>query len=130
MSYALLSSLAEICSRSVTHRFAPGWPYDGNSERFANLPTSLNSSANFAWYNTHVPVTKSATKKLRQDRMATRRNDGLRRRYKRTVLAMRKHPTPARLIVAMSLVDRAAKRRIIHANKAGRINIALARLLP
>lgn len=76
-----------------------------------------------------MPVTRSATKKLRQDRVATRLNDELKRRYKRAVVAMRKNPTPARLNVATSFVDRAAKRRVIHANKASRIKSTLARLL-
>lgn len=80
-------------------------------------------------YNNSVPVTRSAIKKLRADRTRTRHNDEVRRRYKRAVLSMRKHPTPALLNAATSLVDRAAKRQIIHANKASRVKRALARLL-
>lgn len=76
-----------------------------------------------------MPVTKSAIKKLRADRTRTHHNDQVRRQYKRAVLSMRKHPTPALLSAATSLIDRAAKRRVIHANKASRAKRALARLL-
>lgn len=76
-----------------------------------------------------MPIIKSALKKLRQDRQATLRNDRTRRRYKKAILLMRKTPNAERLGVAMSRLDQAAKRHVVHRNKASRLKRNLARLL-
>ncbi|HSD99081.1 MAG TPA: 30S ribosomal protein S20 [Patescibacteria group bacterium] len=76
-----------------------------------------------------MPVIKSAKKKLRQDRKRTidraKTEEVVKEAVKKAVTA-----TSAKTVnAAVSLLDKAAKKHIIHANKAARIKSRLAHLL-
>ena len=72
-----------------------------------------------------MPNIKSAKKKLRQDRKRTIRNLRYKRMYKSALKNVRKAKNlkEARewLAKAYSWLDKAAKRHVIHANKAARL---------
>ena len=76
-----------------------------------------------------MPVTKSAAKALRRDRRRTIINKKIKRAYKETVRAVRKNPTAETLKKAYSQLDRAAKKKVIHKNKAARLKSRLSKLL-
>lgn len=75
-----------------------------------------------------MPVTSSAKKALRKDRRRTLINQKIRRQMKKAVKEARKKPTPKLLSQASRALDRAAKKRIIHPNKASRLKSRLAKL--
>lgn len=68
-----------------------------------------------------MPIIKSAKKKVRQDK--TRRIVNLKTidKYKGALSLARKKPTLANIKKAESLIDQAAKKKIIHKNKASRL---------
>ena len=68
-----------------------------------------------------MPVTKSAKKKLRKDRKRTIRNKILKERYKRLLKKALKDPKEENIRRAVSAIDKAAKRHVIHKNKAARL---------
>jgi len=76
-----------------------------------------------------MPVTKSAAKALRRDRRRTIINLRIKRAYKEAVRLMRKNPTVETLKKAYSQLDRAAKKKVIHKNKAARLKSRLSKLL-
>ncbi len=76
-----------------------------------------------------MPVTKSAKKKLAQDKKKTQRNKPVMTRARRAIIDFRKDPTPDRLKVVYRLIDRAAKKNIFKKNKASRLKSRLAKLL-
>lgn len=75
-----------------------------------------------------MPVTKSAKKALRRDRRRTVINKRIRRRLKEILKQARTNPTKKLLSQAASILDRAAKKRVIHPNKAARLKSRLAKL--
>lgn len=75
-----------------------------------------------------MPVTKSAKKALRKDRRRTVINTRIRRRLKEVLKKTRANPTKKLLSQAVSVLDRAAKKRVIHPNKAARLKSRLAKL--
>jgi small subunit ribosomal protein S20 len=75
-----------------------------------------------------MPVTKQARKKLRKDRKREIKNDSLRSSYKKAVKNTKKSATPKKLSEAAKVIDKAAKRGIIHRNKAARLKSRLAKL--
>lgn len=75
-----------------------------------------------------MPVIKSAIKKLRQDKKREKRNDDLREILKSTVRAAKKTKTGKSVSKAVSIVDKAAKNKIIHQNKASRIKASLSKI--
>lgn len=75
-----------------------------------------------------MPVTKSAKKALRRDQRRALVNERLRRRLKRVLKQARAKPTKKFLSQATSTLDRAAKKGVIHSNKAARLKSGLARL--
>lgn len=76
-----------------------------------------------------MPVIKSAKKKLHQDKKATIRNAKQEAALKDAIKEARKNPTAKTVSAATSLTDKAAKRFIIHKNKAARLKSALSKLL-
>ena len=68
-----------------------------------------------------MPLIKSAKKKVRQDKK--RRIVNLKNfdKYKTALSLARKKPTLANIKTAESLIDQAAKKKIIHKNKASRL---------
>ena|SRR5579883_105791 len=76
-----------------------------------------------------MPVIKSAKKKLRQDKKATLARAKTEATLKDAVKKAVVSPSVKTLSEAASLLDKAAKRHILHANKAARIKSRLAHLL-
>ena len=68
-----------------------------------------------------MPIIKSAKKKVKQDK--TKRIINLKTidKYKGALSLARKKPTLANIKAAESLIDQAAKKKIIHKNKASRL---------
>jgi small subunit ribosomal protein S20 len=74
-----------------------------------------------------MPILKSASKKLRADRRRTRENQQYRLAYKTAVKAARTKKSAPLLIKAFRMLDRAAKKNVIHKNKASRLKSRLSR---
>lgn len=75
-----------------------------------------------------MPVTVSAKKALRRDRTRAVVNRRLRNQLKKALKQARAKPTKKLLSQASSMLDRAAKKRIIHPNKATRLKSRLVKL--
>lgn len=76
-----------------------------------------------------MPVTVSAKKALRRDRRRTIINKQIKRKIKEVLKKARRKPTKKVLAQATSLLDRAAKKNVIHRNKAARLKSRLAKKL-
>lgn len=76
-----------------------------------------------------MPVIKSAKKKLRQDRRKTLQNKSLENLFKKMVKVAQKNPSEGNIKKAVKALDKAAKKNIIHKNKAARIKSTLSKLL-
>lgn len=76
-----------------------------------------------------MPITKSALKALRQQKRKTAANKPLRTRVKTTADTYKESPTLEKLSSAFSALDRAAKKNILHKNKAARLKSKLSKLL-
>lgn len=74
-----------------------------------------------------MPVTKQAKKKLRKDRKREKENLKLKNHYKKTVKRTEKNVTPKSLSQASKVIDKAAKKGLIHKNKAARLKSRLSR---
>lgn len=68
-----------------------------------------------------MPLIKSAIKKLRQDKKRTLRNRGLKKRYKELTKKALSETADKSVRAAVSAIDKAAKRHVIHKNKAARL---------
>ncbi len=75
-----------------------------------------------------MPVTESAKKALRRDRRRMMVNRRVRRQLKDALKEARKKPTPKTLFVTTSILDRAAKKHVIHKRKADRLKSRLTKL--
>lgn len=76
-----------------------------------------------------MPVIKSAKKKLRQDKKRTIRNAKQETMLKDAIKAAKKSPSLKTVQKATSLADKAAKKFIIHKNKAARLKSSLSKLI-
>jgi small subunit ribosomal protein S20 len=76
-----------------------------------------------------MPLTKSAIKALKQDRARAVVNRHLRRRMKTTIDRYTKEPKVETLNTVYQTLDRAAKKNIIHSNKAARLKSRLSQKL-
>ena len=76
-----------------------------------------------------MPVIKSAKKKLKQDRKKEKVNKLLKEGYRNALKIAQKTKTPEKIKKAVILVDKSAKKGIIHKNKAARIKSSLSKLL-
>jgi len=76
-----------------------------------------------------MPVLKHAQKKLRQDKKRTRVNKAYREKLALAVKTMRAKPTKKSLELAYRALDKAAKAKVVHPNKAARLKSRLSRLL-
>lgn len=74
-----------------------------------------------------MPVIKSAKKKLRKDKKITVENKRLKSILKDTLKQAEKKPTEANIKKAVKVVDKIAKKNIIHKNKASRIKSRLSK---
>lgn len=75
-----------------------------------------------------MPVTVSAKKALRRDQRKTIINRRIQSRLKEALKQARENPTKKHLSQAASIIDQAAKKRVIHPNKAARLKSRLAKL--
>jgi small subunit ribosomal protein S20 len=77
-----------------------------------------------------MPVTKTAKRALRGSAKKESVNKIIVSSLEASVRAARKSKTAEKILKAFSLADRAAKKKVIHKNKAARIKSQLAKLLP
>lgn len=75
-----------------------------------------------------MPIIKSAIKKLRQDKKRTKHNLFIEEQMKDSVKKAVSSKKGVDITKAISLVNKAAKRSIIHKNKASRITSRLSKL--
>lgn len=73
-----------------------------------------------------MPITKSAQKKLRQDHTRTDLNKRTIKFLKQAVRTARLDPSATHLQAAYQALDRAAKKSVIHKNKAARLKSRLS----
>lgn len=76
-----------------------------------------------------MPITSSAKKALRQEKRRTITNYKLRAKVRATLKTARTIQEPEALSQAFSALDTAAKRHIIHKNKAARLKSRLNKLV-
>lgn len=76
-----------------------------------------------------MPIIKSAKKKLRKDKKRTAQNKTIKDTLQDILKKARKSPSAKTVNQAVSLADKAAKRHILHKNKAARIKATLSKLL-
>ena len=76
-----------------------------------------------------MPVIKSAIKKLRQSKIKTERNRGVKREIKELTDEFRKKPSAKLFSQLGSSLDKAAKNNVIHPNKAARLKSRLSKAL-
>ncbi len=74
-----------------------------------------------------MPIIKSAKKKLRVDKRRTKVNRVYRNKLKEALKEVGEKKTKKSLQVAYRVIDRAAKKRVIHKNKAARIKSRLVK---
>lgn len=75
-----------------------------------------------------MPVIKSAKKKLRQDHRLEIENDGVRNLVKSALRNAKKNPSKKEIEKAVKVIDKAAKKNIIHKNKAARLKSNLSKI--
>ena len=76
-----------------------------------------------------MPIIRSAIKKLHQDADRARVNLLVKEQVRKTIRKVRKTPNKANLTAAFSTLDMAAKKHVIHKNKAARLKSRLSKLL-
>jgi len=75
-----------------------------------------------------MPITRSAKKKLRQDKKRERNNLSIKRKVKKTINAFKRNPSEDLLKKVYSLLDSAKKKKIFHINKTARLKSKLTKL--
>ncbi len=75
-----------------------------------------------------MPVTKSAEKKLRKDKKRELANKRFINLLKKSIRLAKEDPKNKNIQKAISLSDKAAKKNIIHKNKAARIKSSLVKV--
>ncbi|MBI2420670.1 MAG: 30S ribosomal protein S20 [Candidatus Levybacteria bacterium] len=76
-----------------------------------------------------MPVTKSAQKKLRQDKKRQITNKTLRETLKKSLKKTIKNPDLKKISEATRVIDKAVKKSLIHKNKAARLKSRLSKLV-
>jgi small subunit ribosomal protein S20 len=77
-----------------------------------------------------MPVTTTAKRALRGSKNKESINKVLMGKLEVAIRMARKSKTAEKIVKAVSLADRAAKRKVIHKNKAARIKSQLSKLMP
>ncbi len=77
-----------------------------------------------------MPVTKTAKRALRSSKRKEVVNQQIRANLEVAIRIAKKRKGAKNISTAISLTDRAAKRNVIHKNKAARIKSSLSKLLP
>jgi len=83
----------------------------------------------FMVYYHSMPIIARAAKKLRHDRKRTKITMVARENLRGVVKSFRKSPTKKSIDLVFKTLDKAAKRNIIHKNKAARLKSRLSHLL-
>lgn len=81
------------------------------------------------YLGSYMPITAQAAKKLRHDRKRTGQTMVVRESLRDLIKTMRKSPSAKTLTKVFQALDKAAKRNIIHANRAARLKSNLAKLV-
>ncbi|MBM3205587.1 30S ribosomal protein S20 [Candidatus Shapirobacteria bacterium] len=76
-----------------------------------------------------MPVIKSAKKALRRDQRRTVINKKIKQDIKAILKKTRQNPVAKNLAQAARILDRAAKKKVIHPQKANRLKSRLAKLV-
>ncbi|OGB73588.1 hypothetical protein A3K24_01945 [candidate division Kazan bacterium RIFCSPHIGHO2_01_FULL_44_14] len=76
-----------------------------------------------------MPIIKSAKKQVRSSAKKRRLNATRRRTMKEAVKQVRTTPSAEKLRVAFKALDKAAKRGIVHRNKAARLKSRLSKAI-
>ncbi len=76
-----------------------------------------------------MPVLKSSKKALKVSRRRKDENDTLRKNLRNAVKALRASPTTASLKKVYSLLDRSAKKHVMHKNRAARLKSGFSKLV-
>lgn len=76
-----------------------------------------------------MPILKSAIKKLKADKRRGKENLKVKQAYKKALKQAQTKKSIKTVSAAFSLLDRAAKKKVIHKNKASRLKSRLAHLL-
>jgi small subunit ribosomal protein S20 len=76
-----------------------------------------------------MPIIKSAKKKIRQDAKRQKMNNRMRSDYKDAYKLALDKKSKDTVIKAISIIDKTAKRKIIHKNKASRLKARLSKLI-
>jgi len=74
-----------------------------------------------------MPVTKSATKKLRKDKNREKQNFILTTKFKSALKKAKRSNSSKDIIEAFKYIDKASKKNLIHANKAARLKSGLSK---
>lgn len=77
-----------------------------------------------------MPVIKSAIKKFRKDKKRTAANTVFRDELKQAVRTATKTKKAADVQKAFSVIDKASKKHIMHANTASRMKSSLSHMIP
>ncbi len=77
-----------------------------------------------------MPVTKTARRALRSSKRKEEVNKRIRLNLDAAIRIAKKEKKRKSILTAISFTDRAAKKKVIHRNKAARIKSSLFRLLP
>lgn len=81
------------------------------------------------YYQRPMPIIASAIKKMRKDKTRTARNLAREIALKKLMKTFRRQPNSKNLSNAFSALDKAAKIKLIHKNKAARLKSRLSILL-
>lgn len=76
-----------------------------------------------------MPIIKSAKKKLRKDINKTKRNNTYKEAYKKSIHKAKKEKDKKLLQEVFSRIDKAAKKGVIHKNKANRLKSRISAFL-
>jgi len=77
-----------------------------------------------------MPITKSAIKKLRQDKVRQVRNKALKMNLKVALKRALETKSSDAILNGLSLTDKAVKNNLIHRNKAARLKSRLSKIPP
>lgn len=75
-----------------------------------------------------MPLLKHAKKKLRQDKKRTLKNRGMKVLFRGLIKEAKKNQTAENISKAFQSIDKAAKKNLIHKNKAARLKSALSKM--
>lgn len=76
-----------------------------------------------------MPVLQSSKKALRRDRRRAIVNKSLKNKIKEVLKKTRQNPNKKNLDLSFKVLDRAAKKKVIHQGKANRLKSRLSKLL-